>query len=471
MAYEALNNLGHSRSPGRDRPQRQRPVLRADGVTALPEPDHAPAQPDLHRGARAPAPPPARAPGARSSWPTRACTRSPAPARDGGARTPSSRRSGVRYAGPIDGHDIEHMEQAFTTRCRMGRPHRRPRPHAERPGLRPGGGGRDPAPARRQGHQADHAGERCRQFGGAGRRRLRRLRQRRRGLAGSRRREPREAEDRPTGRHLHRCLLAGAARAAPRRTPDRRADRRHAGPDGPVGRSRPGSPTASSTSASPSSTRSTAAAGMAMAGLRPVVAVYSTFWSRAFDQANLDVGLHGCPGRLRLRPGRHHRRRRPEPPRRPRPGPRAVHPRHDGLRPVGRRGGRADAAGPRSSSPGPPPSGSPRARPGTSPLEDAGSGLEAKRCAAGDGSVCLLGVGKSVGACARCGRRARREGSTPRSGTSGSSRPPDRGDARRRRTPPARRHRRGRCATRRCRRVPHRRACRRRSSSPGCRAR
>jgi 1-deoxy-D-xylulose-5-phosphate synthase len=37
------------------------------------------------------------------------------------------------------------------------------------------------------------------------------------------------------------------------------------------------------------------AAGMAMAGLRPVVAVYSTFWSRAFDQANLDVGLHACP--------------------------------------------------------------------------------------------------------------------------------------------------------------------------------
>jgi 1-deoxy-D-xylulose-5-phosphate synthase len=38
-----------------------------------------------------------------------------------------------------------------------------------------------------------------------------------------------------------------------------------------------------------------AAAGMAMAGLRPVVAVYSTFFSRAFDQANLDVGLHGLP--------------------------------------------------------------------------------------------------------------------------------------------------------------------------------
>ncbi len=39
----------------------------------------------------------------------------------------------------------------------------------------------------------------------------------------------------------------------------------------------------------------TSAAGMAMAGMRPVVAVYSTFFSRAFDQANLDIGLHGLP--------------------------------------------------------------------------------------------------------------------------------------------------------------------------------
>ncbi len=36
----------------------------------------------------------------------------------------------------------------------------------------------------------------------------------------------------------------------------------------------------------------TAAAGMAHAGLVPVVAVYSTFFARGFDQANLDVGLH-----------------------------------------------------------------------------------------------------------------------------------------------------------------------------------
>ena len=39
----------------------------------------------------------------------------------------------------------------------------------------------------------------------------------------------------------------------------------------------------------------TSAAGMAIGGLRPVVAVYSTFFTRAFDQANLDVGLHGQP--------------------------------------------------------------------------------------------------------------------------------------------------------------------------------
>ena len=39
----------------------------------------------------------------------------------------------------------------------------------------------------------------------------------------------------------------------------------------------------------------TAAAGMAMAGLRPIVAIYSTFLSRALDQWNLDIGLHGLP--------------------------------------------------------------------------------------------------------------------------------------------------------------------------------
>ncbi|HEX3563996.1 MAG TPA: 1-deoxy-D-xylulose-5-phosphate synthase N-terminal domain-containing protein, partial [Acidimicrobiales bacterium] len=39
----------------------------------------------------------------------------------------------------------------------------------------------------------------------------------------------------------------------------------------------------------------TAAAGMAMGGLRPVVAIYSTFLNRAWDQIYYDVGLHQLP--------------------------------------------------------------------------------------------------------------------------------------------------------------------------------
>jgi len=39
----------------------------------------------------------------------------------------------------------------------------------------------------------------------------------------------------------------------------------------------------------------TAASGMAMGGLRPVVAIYSTFLTRAIDQVNLDVAMHGQP--------------------------------------------------------------------------------------------------------------------------------------------------------------------------------
>ncbi len=39
----------------------------------------------------------------------------------------------------------------------------------------------------------------------------------------------------------------------------------------------------------------TSAAGMAMGGLRPVFAVYSTFLTRAIDQTFYDVGLHRQP--------------------------------------------------------------------------------------------------------------------------------------------------------------------------------
>jgi len=44
----------------------------------------------------------------------------------------------------------------------------------------------------------------------------------------------------------------------------------------------------------------TSAAGLAMAGMHPVVAIYSTFLNRAFDQALMDVSLHSLPVTLVL---------------------------------------------------------------------------------------------------------------------------------------------------------------------------
>ncbi|GAC1533130.1 MAG: 1-deoxy-D-xylulose-5-phosphate synthase [Marmoricola sp.] len=38
----------------------------------------------------------------------------------------------------------------------------------------------------------------------------------------------------------------------------------------------------------------TSAAGLAMGGMHPVVAIYATFMNRAFDQVLMDVALHGC---------------------------------------------------------------------------------------------------------------------------------------------------------------------------------
>src|SRR5690606_33148617 len=44
----------------------------------------------------------------------------------------------------------------------------------------------------------------------------------------------------------------------------------------------------------------TSAAGLAMDGRHPVVAVYSTFLNRAFDQTLMDVALHRLPVTLVL---------------------------------------------------------------------------------------------------------------------------------------------------------------------------
>jgi len=142
----------------------------------------------------------------------------------------------------------------------------------------------------------------------------------------------------------------------------------------------------------------TAAAGMAMAGLRPVVAVYSTFWSRAFDQANLDVGLHGCPVVFVL----------------DRAGITGDDgPSHHGILDLNLAlsipgmtvfaPSAAEEVAPMLRAalelPGPSTIRFPKSAPRHIALEDAGRGLQASQLRRGDGSVCLLGVGKSVGAC------------------------------------------------------------------------
>ena len=153
----------------------------------------------------------------------------------------------------------------------------------------------------------------------------------------------------------------------------------------------------------------TAAAGMAMAGLRPVVAVYSTFWSRAFDQANLDVGLHGCPVVFVL----------------DRAGITGDDgPSHHGILDLALAlsipgmtvfaPSAAEEMGPMLQAAlelvGPSTIRFPKSAPRHIAVEDAGSGLEAKRLRGGDGSVCLLGVGKSVGACLDAADELAREG-------------------------------------------------------------
>ena len=57
---------------------------------------------------------------------------------------------GVRYVGPLDGHDIAGMEQAFRQAAAYRRADRRARPHPKRAGLRAGGRRRRKMPPRRR---------------------------------------------------------------------------------------------------------------------------------------------------------------------------------------------------------------------------------------------------------------------------------------------------------------------------------
>jgi 1-deoxy-D-xylulose-5-phosphate synthase len=142
----------------------------------------------------------------------------------------------------------------------------------------------------------------------------------------------------------------------------------------------------------------TAAAGMAMAGVRPVVAVYSTFFSRAFDQANLDVGLHRSPVVFVL----------------DRAGITGDDgPSHHGVLDLALAlaipgmtvfaPSAAEEVAPMLSAalalPGPSTIRFPKTAPRHVEDHEVGHGLEARQLRRGDGSVCLLGVGKLVGSC------------------------------------------------------------------------
>jgi 1-deoxy-D-xylulose-5-phosphate synthase len=142
----------------------------------------------------------------------------------------------------------------------------------------------------------------------------------------------------------------------------------------------------------------TAAAGMAMGGLRPVVAVYSTFFSRAFDQANLDVGLHGSPVVFVL----------------DRAGITGDDgPSHHGILDMALAlaipgmtvfaPSSAEEIAPMLRTalelPGPCTIRFPKTAPRHVAAHEVGSGCAARQLRSGDGSVCLLGVGKLVESC------------------------------------------------------------------------
>ena len=200
----------------------------------------------------------------------------------------------------------------------------------------------------------------------------------------------------------------------------------------------------------------TSAAGMAMAGLRPVVAVYSTFWSRSFDQANLDVGLHGCPVVFVL----------------DRAGITGDDgPSHHGILDLALAlsipgmtvftPSSAEEVEPMLRTalelPGPSTIRVPKTVPRHVDPGDVGSGLEARQLRAGDGSLCLIGVGKMVGACLSRRRRAGRRGDRRhRVGRAGDL-PARCRPARRCGAPSPRGDRRGRRPPRGSRRLPSRR--------------
>ena len=165
---------------------------------------------------------------------------------------------GLKYVGPVDGHDIKAMESALRRARSFGGPGDRARRHHQ--GLRlPAGRDR---PDRRLARDRDlRPRQRCstaaaRDWTAAFSDELVRIGAERADVVAI------------TAAMLHPTGLAAFAERFPERTFDVGIAEQHA---------------------------LTSAAGMAMAGLHPVVAVYSTFLNRAFDQLLMDVALHEQP--------------------------------------------------------------------------------------------------------------------------------------------------------------------------------
>ena len=303
MAYEALNNLGHSRrsassssstttaaaTPRRSRTSPPSPTRSRSADPADTQPlDQPHRRPPVAHADRHPPQPDLRAPPAPARGAACATCRSSArrPRRRveafkaGGARVPAAAGvlRGARRALHRPGRRPRHRRAragAAQRRRAVGRgPDRRPRRSPRRAAAtrRPRTTTRSTCTTRRSSTRSPARRRRCR--------------------PATRRRSPRRSSRRP--RPTTAIVAITAAMPGPTgllpfedRFPDRFFDvgiaEQHA---------------------------VTAAAGMAMGGLRPVVAIYSTFLTRALDQVVYDVAPAPPARRVLPRPGRHHRRRR-----------------------------------------------------------------------------------------------------------------------------------------------------------------